>query len=755
VDDDGNIQASIGDIIIFTADQRNNAFGEIQPVTIVEKEQYLLNIVVDADYLADPNTAYPIRIDPTVEINYDASGASAIEDITISTGTTYSGTSGSLYVGRRSSTEVARILMRFPGLDLTGLAGATVTSANVMLRDLMCESASMDVYCYVFGGSVWNASSATWSNCNPDGYTDLLTTKTLSYSTGNALNPKHYYAFDISNAVQGWIDGNCDQTKGILFKASSAVENGTATTNRTFGSYNRSSNKPSLSVTYEEFENQYVPAGTYYINNTRYGKFVQKTSSNGTTVTSGLVSSLGNTVQWQVQKVTGGYIIRSANDTTKYLGVDTILANSPVTIFTVNSTSIPANCIWSITGVSGGGNLIKSVHNSSYLQISGGSLQTNTETGNAGSSTYLSCTWRLATTSDYNSRELANGFSVSKMILNVGESGTPIINRSPNDALWANLDDFTVTYVSGTSGSMTLTEDTKMIQANSLGISICKAVHKVTNRICTFRVYVDRFTYELTNEFGFDDDDALLIRNHYIKIDIAYPATRYTNYEKAWYAARSLSLFYYNEGKWDKIAGGLVTADEESQYFISELNYTYDEYIQLRGTILNQHERSQDDSVSDFAHFNYALAARLAYTLNLTEGWGDLGVLIVGEDLSYFGGWLGDAVLKFDAPTTTFKNDDYHADLDAENIYRLILTGKSYVGAVNQYYPSLTTENTRADVFLSYIPYSTVVDKVFSYAILQGNIYNSIQDVMVENPDTYNFLLSMSADLSDMHDYAS
>jgi len=341
------------------------------------------------------------------------------------------------------------------------------------------------------------------------------------------------------------------------------------------------------------------------------------------------------------------------------------------------------------------------------------------------------------------------------MILNVGESGTPIINRSPNDALWANLDDFTVTYVSGTSGSMTLTEDTKMIQANSLGISICKAVHKVTNRICTFRVYVDRFTYELTNEFGFDDDDALLIRNHYIKIDIAYPATRYTNYEKAWYAARSLSLFYYNEGKWDKIAGGLVTADEESQYFISELNYTYDEYIQLRGTILNQHERSQDDSVSDFAHFNYALAARLAYTLNLTEGWGDLGVLIVGEDLSYFGGWLGDAVLKFDAPTTTFKNDDYHADLDAENIYRLILTGKSYVGAVNQYYPSLTTENTRADVFLSYIPYSTVVDKVFSYAILQGNIYNSIQDVMVENPDTYNFLLSMSADLSDMHDYAS
>lgn len=37
----------------------------------------------DAEYLADPATVYPIRIDPTIEIKYSNNGAGAVEDITI------------------------------------------------------------------------------------------------------------------------------------------------------------------------------------------------------------------------------------------------------------------------------------------------------------------------------------------------------------------------------------------------------------------------------------------------------------------------------------------------------------------------------------------------------------------------------------------------------------------------------------------------------------------------------------------------
>ena len=251
VDDQGNIEASIGDIIIFTADERNNAFGNIEPKTIVENQEYLLNIVVDADYLADPATAYPIRIDPTIEIKYSNNGEGAVEDITISTNTNFSGSHTSLYVGRRSTEGIARALMRFPGLNLSGLAGATVTSATVRVRDLMCESNELSISCHVFTGNVWDDNSATWANVSPNSYVSTpLSTNTMSWSIGNALPSQYWYTFDITAAVQGWIDGNYSQNRGIIFKAASSVENGSAVNNRTFGSYNRSSYRPSLSVTY-------------------------------------------------------------------------------------------------------------------------------------------------------------------------------------------------------------------------------------------------------------------------------------------------------------------------------------------------------------------------------------------------------------------------------------------------------------------------------------------------------------------------
>lgn len=259
VDDDGNIKATIGNIIIFTADERNNAFGDIVPTTIVENEEYLLNIVVDADYLADPDTIYPIRIDPTIEINYDNNGGSAIEDITISTNKNFSGSHDSLYVGRRSTEGIARALMRFPGLNLSNLAGATVTSATVQLRDLMCESDELAISCHVFTGNVWNASSATWANVSPNSYVSTaMSANTMSWSIGKTHSPVHWYSFDISSAVQGWINGTYTQNKGIIFKVAPSVENGSTIANRTFGSFNRASYKPSLSITYVRSQSTYT-----------------------------------------------------------------------------------------------------------------------------------------------------------------------------------------------------------------------------------------------------------------------------------------------------------------------------------------------------------------------------------------------------------------------------------------------------------------------------------------------------------------
>lgn len=80
-----------------------------------------------------------------------------------------------------------------------------------------------------------------------------MSTHVISFDNGYAL-PTHFrYNFDITLAVQGWKDGNdinYDQNKGIIFKASSAVENGSVYNSRTFSSYNRAEYRPSFSMTY-------------------------------------------------------------------------------------------------------------------------------------------------------------------------------------------------------------------------------------------------------------------------------------------------------------------------------------------------------------------------------------------------------------------------------------------------------------------------------------------------------------------------
>jgi len=101
-------------------------------------------------------------------------------------------------------------------------------------------------------------------------------------------------------------------------------------------------------------------------------------------------------------------------------------------------------------------------------------------------------------------------------------------------------------------------------------------------------------------------------------------------------------------------------------------------------------------------------------------------------------------------PTTSFKNDDYHADLDAENFFRLIINGNDYIDAINVYYSSLSSENTRANIFLGNISLSTVKGKIFAYSI-----HKTENDLRVNYPDTYNFICSLQDGSSDMGSYAS
>ena len=55
-DSEGNIEATVGDIIVFTADERNNTMGRMTYETVRKNQEYVLTIHLDAEYLADENT---------------------------------------------------------------------------------------------------------------------------------------------------------------------------------------------------------------------------------------------------------------------------------------------------------------------------------------------------------------------------------------------------------------------------------------------------------------------------------------------------------------------------------------------------------------------------------------------------------------------------------------------------------------------------------------------------------------------------
>ncbi|HBL83301.1 MAG: hypothetical protein A2Y17_10205 [Clostridiales bacterium GWF2_38_85] len=266
--EDGDSLVNIGDIIIFSADEKNNTYGSISFDVVEENEEYLLYITVDEEYLTNENTAYPIRIDPTIEINYDNNGSGAIEDVTLNSLAGSDGSSGSISIGKRNTYGVSRILMKFPALNLSVIPVASdILSATVYIRDLMCEGEEMSVYCYPFTGNTWSESTANWSNVNPDSFGSLASSRTVSYSNGVTLSPAHRYGFNILSIVRGWKTGTYSQSKGIMFKASSTVENGSELY-KTFSSYNRSSiYRPSLTVTYASI------AGTVTVSSVPYSSY--------------------------------------------------------------------------------------------------------------------------------------------------------------------------------------------------------------------------------------------------------------------------------------------------------------------------------------------------------------------------------------------------------------------------------------------------------------------------------------------------
>lgn len=253
-DNNGNVQAVIGEIVVFSADNKNNTMGKYQ---IIEKEKnnyYVISVTVDNEYLKSEKTKYPVTIDPSIKSNVDNNG---IEDMQVFKGTDgkgdtekSAGLSGVSRVGW-SDWGTCRTLLKFKQKNvLTNhniKAKGQIISASIEMRDLMCQGDEVPVYCTQFTGKKWSESGQyTWNALNAENTGKGGSMLPVSYANGKKksdTNPStdtmsHWFKWNVSNIVKNWVGNTSDIEKGIEFYALPMLEGSSvyASYMKTFGS---------------------------------------------------------------------------------------------------------------------------------------------------------------------------------------------------------------------------------------------------------------------------------------------------------------------------------------------------------------------------------------------------------------------------------------------------------------------------------------------------------------------------------------
>jgi len=250
----GETAGSFDDILVFYQGDSEAVCGSATLDEAVPGQEYVVTVSVPEGYLNPETAVYPIVIDPS--LNFQSNSIS-IEDVTVYSNTTSSGTSGSLFAGLHSSYGKCRTLMRFPDFDAAvnsiHLDPDCVALAYVELRDIICDSNPLTVYCHEYTGNAWQESgNPSWASLGTSFVGQLLDQRTVSYGYGqqSGSGTNHRYRFNITDTVKDWIQNPGEASKGLVFKASDSFETGGTYLRKTFASHNRATYQPSITVIY-------------------------------------------------------------------------------------------------------------------------------------------------------------------------------------------------------------------------------------------------------------------------------------------------------------------------------------------------------------------------------------------------------------------------------------------------------------------------------------------------------------------------
>lgn len=267
----------------------HETFENHYEITKIADGEYTITMVVDEEFLNDPNIVYPVIVDPTVKtVNVGTSTSditSAIDDTilysakpTRNYADNYYGNVG--YVD--SSYGVGYMLVKFPGFSNTAPynnSTYTITSATYYVYKVGGSNGeSATVTAYAYAGNTWEEDTATYTSIAP-------TTSSNIGAVQDAVSMQSHtqYEFDITDIVSDWQRNSTLLNKGIILK------NTTSTTNadkcRVLATSEYAVDKDSTKLPFLAVEYDYtaanVPNGTYYIKSVRSGHYFTRRTSDG------------------------------------------------------------------------------------------------------------------------------------------------------------------------------------------------------------------------------------------------------------------------------------------------------------------------------------------------------------------------------------------------------------------------------------------------------------------------------------------
>lgn len=228
-DENGEVKATLGEVIVFSADNKNNTFGKYTIKELEKNSRYKVTVSVDREYLTYPKTKYPVKIDPNLNtIDYNI----VVHDMQVFKGKDGKGTSetsaGYSGVSRVGWTDwgACRTLIKLNNFSFATYKISNswqIESAYIELRDLMCQGGSgVPISCGQFNGNFWTEKDTrTWNGLEAEN-SSLSSPVSVTYGNGNSkrnLSDKdQWYNWNITGIVKKWAIDSSLKEKGLQLR---------------------------------------------------------------------------------------------------------------------------------------------------------------------------------------------------------------------------------------------------------------------------------------------------------------------------------------------------------------------------------------------------------------------------------------------------------------------------------------------------------------------------------------------------------